>query len=220
MKTRPASLLLIHGAGSGPWIFDGWYDSFPDLRVEAVDLQAGLDVARSSMSDFATALIRATRDVPEPAALCGWSMGGLVAMQAAAEVRPHSVVLLESSPPGETQGFDLHIEPAAGVFDPEEVYGPFPPGIRSRPESSLARADRKRGVSVPSLPCPSLVVVGHEFRRERGRPLADLYSSDLVELDELDHWGLVLDRRPREIVRQWLAGDGSQTPSRRRTLPM
>jgi len=32
-----------------------------------------------------------------------------------------------------------------GSFDPEVVYGPFPRGMRARPESSQARAERKRG---------------------------------------------------------------------------
>jgi pimeloyl-ACP methyl ester carboxylesterase len=204
MTTKPASLLLVHGAGSGPWVFAGWQDAFPDLHVEAVDLHAGLDVARSSMSDFTGALVRAAQEVPQPVVLCGWSMGGLVALQAAVDVGPHSVVLLESSPPGETQGFDPGVEPEPGLFDPEKVYGPFPAGIPSRPESSRARADRKRGISVPSLPCPSLVVASADFRHERGRALADLYGSDLVELEELDHWGLVLSPSTREVVRRWL----------------
>jgi pimeloyl-ACP methyl ester carboxylesterase len=197
-------MLLIHGAGSGPWVFEGWENAFPDLHVKAVDLHAGLDVATASMSDYAGVLISAARRCPQPVVLCGWSMGGLVALQAAMEIEPHSIVLLESSPPGEAQGFDPDVEPAEGIFDPKEVYGPFPPGVRSRPESARARADRKRGISVPALPCPSLVVVGHELRAERGWPLADLYGADLVELPELDHWGLVLRRRAREVVRDWL----------------
>lgn len=204
MKERPASLLLVHGAGSGPWVFDGWEKSFARIRAEAVDLHAGLEVANASMADFAAAVVRAASELPRPHALCGWSMGGLAALQAAERVRPHSVVLLESSAPGETQGFDGDVELTEGLFDPEQIYGPFPPGIRARPESLLARADRKRGISVPSLPCPSLVIVSAEFREERGRPIADLYGSDLVEFPDLDHWGLVRDRRVRRAIADWL----------------
>jgi hypothetical protein len=45
------------------------------------------------------------------------------------------------------------------------VYGSFPSDMRARPESLFARAERKRGISVPSLPCPSLVIYGDEFPR-------------------------------------------------------
>src|ERR1700678_2243016 len=98
-SSPPASLVLVHGAGSGPWVFDGWADAFPSLAVVAVDLQSGLDVAEASMDDYARNVVTAARQLPPPVALCGWSMGGLVVLQAAHEVRPHRVVLIEASPP-------------------------------------------------------------------------------------------------------------------------
>jgi hypothetical protein len=125
---RPASLLLVHGAGSGPRIYDGWADEFPSMRVAAVDLHGSLD-----------------------------------------------------------------------------VYGRFPSGIRSRPESSLARAERKRGISVPALPWPALVIYGDEFRDERGTALVRLYRAEGRYFGGLDHWGLVLDRRVRRAVAEFLA---------------
>lgn len=125
-------------------------------------------------------------------------------LQAAAQARPHAVILLDSSPPAEVQGFDGSVEIEEGAFDPEEVYGPFPAGIPARPESLRARTGRKRGISVPSLPCPSLVVYGDEFRDERGPPLAAVYGSDELDFPGLDHWGLVKDPRVREAVARWL----------------
>jgi len=56
------------------------------------------------------------------------------------------------------------------------VYGSFPSDMRARPESLFARAERKRGISVPSLPCPSLVIYGDEFREECGLTLVSLYG--------------------------------------------
>ena len=89
-----------------------------------------------------------------------------------------------------------------GILDPEEVYGPFPMDVRARPESLLARMERKRGLSVPSLSCPTLVVCGDEFREQRGRAIADLYGSQLWDFPGLDHWGLVRDSRvPATIAR-------------------
>jgi len=49
----PSSLLLIHGAGSGPWVFEQWMTAFPEIEVAALDLQEGLDVERASMRHYA-----------------------------------------------------------------------------------------------------------------------------------------------------------------------
>jgi hypothetical protein len=127
-------------------------------------------------------------------------MGGLVALHAAADVRPRTVVLLEPSPPAEVQGLHPGVEPAEGTFDPEVEYGRFPPGVRARPESLFARAERKRGISVPSLPCPSLVVYGRDFPEDRGHAIAALYGSQELEFPELHHFDLVLHPRVRREI--------------------
>jgi pimeloyl-ACP methyl ester carboxylesterase len=200
----PASLLLVHGAGSGPWVYDDWLSSFPSLVIDAVDLQQGLDVEQASMSDYAARVVARAGSLPSPVALCGWSMGGLVVLQASQSLDAQSIVLLESSPPGEVQGFDPTVPLITGVFDPEAEYGRFPDGVAARPESLLARSERKRGISVPSLPCRSLVVAGAAFPHERGRALADFYGSQLVELPLLSHFDLVLDGAPRRAVAHFL----------------
>lgn len=200
----PASLLLVHGAGSGPWVFHGWAQAFPGVKVAAVDLHAGLDVARASHDDYAGAAARAVTALPPPVSLCGWSMGGLVVLQAGWLVGPHSVILLEPSPPAEVQGFNPAGEVKNGTFDPEAAYGPFPQGIRSRPESSRARAERKRGISVPSLTCPSLVVYGDEYKQDRGRRIALRYNSVELYFPGVNHWGLVRSTAVRAAIGRWL----------------
>lgn len=201
------SLILVHGAGSGPLVFDGWPAAFPRVELEAVDLHAGLNVAEAAMSNYAAIVARTADSTARPLAICGWSMGGLAALMAAQQTGAERLVLLEPSPPGEVQGFDpeVHVEP--GLFDPEEVYGPFPPGIPARPESLLARAERKRGVSVPSLHCPALVVYGDDYADERGRHVARFYGSDELFLPGLNHWDLVRDGRAAAAVAAWLGGE-------------
>jgi pimeloyl-ACP methyl ester carboxylesterase len=194
----------VHGAGSGPWVYDGWLHAFPALTVEAVDLHEGLAVEHASMSDYVDRVASAARVMPGQVALCGWSMGGLVVLQAAQMVQPHSVVLLEASAPAEIQGHNPDVQLVGGAFDPEAEYGTFPDGIAARPESLLARAERKRGISVPSLPCPSLVIAGADFPDERGRALAELYGSEFVEFPELRHFELVLETAPRRTVAEFL----------------
>jgi hypothetical protein len=200
-----ASLLLAHGAGSGPWVFAGWPAAFSDLEVEVPDLQAGLNVAEAAMSNYAAVVVRDADWLPRPLALCGWSSGGLAAMLAARQAEADLLILLETSPPGEVQGFDDSVPLEPGTFDPEATYGAFPPGMRARPESSLARAERKRGVSVPSLPCPALVVYGDEFAEERGRRLAAHYGAEELACPGLDHWGLVRDERVRTGLTDYLS---------------
>ncbi|MFN2468491.1 MAG: alpha/beta fold hydrolase [Gaiellaceae bacterium] len=198
------TLLLVHGAASGPWVFDGWGASFPDAEIVTVDLQAGLDLAEASMSNYEAAVAAAAWLLERPLALCGWSLGGLAAMMAARRVAPEALVLLEPSPPAEVQGIDESVVPGPGTFDGEETYGRFPPGVRARPESALARAERKRGISVPSLSEPTLVVYGDEFAEERGRSVARRYGAEELPLPGLDHWRLVLDPACRTAVAGWL----------------
>jgi pimeloyl-ACP methyl ester carboxylesterase len=168
--------------------------------VYAVDLQAGLNVTEASMLNYEAAVACAAEILPRPLAVCGWSLGGLAAMMAARRVEPDALVLLEPSPPGEVRGIDETVPLEAGTFDGEEVYGRFPDGIRSRPESLLARAERKRGVSVPSLPTHTLGVSGHDFAEERGGAIARFYGIEQLAFPEADHWDLVRDPTVRERI--------------------
>jgi pimeloyl-ACP methyl ester carboxylesterase len=162
------------------------------------------------MRDYAQRVVEAAQSLPEPVAICGWSMGGLVVLQAAQAVPPHAVILLEPSAPAEVQGVNPDVPLTEGAFDPEVEYGTFPDGIRARPESLLARAERKRGISVAALPCPSLVIAGSDFPDERGRSIANLYGSELVEFPDLGHFDLVLHPAPRRAAAEFL---GTPAPS-------
>ena len=204
MVKPPASLLLVHGAGSGPWVFHNWASSLPSIDVAAIDLQENLDIRRAGMRDYAAAVVSAAARLRRPAAVCGWSMGGLVVLQAALTVRPDHVVLLEPSPPGEVQGFNPDVTLREGTFDPEDAYGCFPAGQEARPESLLARVERKRGISIPEIPGRSLVIYGDSFPEERGRRIAALYGSEERYFPGLDHWGLVLDPAVRIAIAEFL----------------
>jgi pimeloyl-ACP methyl ester carboxylesterase len=171
----------------------------------APDLHEGLDVADAAMDDFAEAIVRAAAGLPRPLALCGWSLGGLAAMMAAGRVGPDRLILLEPSAPAETQGTDPTVPLEHGLLDPVETYGAFPPGERARPDSLLARAERKRGISVPSLPCPTLVVHGDDLPEERGAALAARYGAESLHVPAASHWDLVLDPGIRHRVAEWLS---------------
>lgn len=195
---------MVHGAGSSPEVFRGWEANLGGLALAAVDLHAGVDVGRASMDDYCSVVTKAAHDLQRPVALCGWSMGGLVAMMAVRTVGPAALVVLEPSPPAEIQGYAGESPLAEGVFDPEEAYGPFPAGMRKRPESSLARAERKRGISISEIGCPLLVVYGDAFPEERGRKIARRYGGRERYFAAHDHWDLVLDSRVQKVVADFL----------------
>lgn len=196
-------LVLVHGATSGPWVFDGWAARWPDDDVLIPDLQEGLDVAHATMSDYVDRVLAAVGG--QPAVLCGWSMGGLVAMIAARDFQPTALVVIEPSVPAQIDGGDPNWPVEAGTYDAESAYGPSVPGTRHRPESLLARGERKRGISVPAITCPLLVVAGRDYIATRGRSVAEHYGAELMEFPELSHYQLVVDRRVRDAVAQWVS---------------
>jgi pimeloyl-ACP methyl ester carboxylesterase len=175
------------------------------VTVVAPDLQEGLDPAHATMAGYADAIVRAAAGLFRPLALCGWSLGGLAAMMAAERVRPDRLVLLEPSAPAELQGTDPAVPLEHGLLDPEETYGAFPSGIAARPDSKLARAERKRGISVPSLRCPTLVVHGDSLPDERGAALAAHYRAEALHVPGASHWDLVLDPKIRRALQAWLS---------------
>src|SRR5687767_6306797 len=111
------TVVLVHGAGSGPWVFEGWPPAFEGFVVAAPDLHEGLDVATASMSDYAGRVLEVLAGSADPIALCGWSMGGLVSAMAALEAPPKVLVLLEPSPPAEVQGRNDPVAAGSGTFD-------------------------------------------------------------------------------------------------------
>lgn len=200
------TVVLVHGSGSGPWVFDGWEEELPGFDLVPVDLQAGLDVARATMRDYAAAVAGAVDMCARPVAVCAWSLGGLAALLAAADCRPDALVLLEASPPLEIQG-PRDVEPRPGTFDPEDAGGPFPPGVRSRPESALATGERDRGVSVPALPAGMrvLAVAGASYLHERGLGYAERYGAEVLDAGGASHWDLVRDPAIRRRIAGWLS---------------
>jgi hypothetical protein len=116
--------------------------------------------------------------------------------------------LLEASAAAEIQGSNPCIELVAGTFNPDEIYGPSAFAFPSRRESSVARAERKRGIAIPSLPCPTLVIYGEEFRTERGEAIARFYRTEAHFFEGRSHCDLVLDPEVRERISDFLSLGG------------
>lgn len=210
-------VVLVHGATSGPWVFDGWAEFWPGDDVRVPDLQEGLDVAHATMSDYADRVVAVARDsdagdqgdADRPLILCGWSMGGLVAMMAALRCKPAALVLIEPSVSKEIDGGDAGWPLDHGSYESESTYGHSVDGMQHRPESLLARGERKRGISIPGFDCPVLVIAGPDFGDTRGAPVAKYYGAKLLEFPTLSHFQLVVHPWVREAVAEWV---GSVVP--------
>lgn len=229
-NTRPP-VVLIHGAANSAvvWTFwqrtlaeRGWASYAIDLRGHGTSMPC--DLSNTTMGDYADDVVATVRqlDTTRGVVLMGWSMGGLVAMMAAARCGARAVVGLAPSTP-------------AGAVDPGTViehgeFGPGEYGITSEDpadqpampdleieervialaslgrESRYARGERAAGVVIDTLLCPLLIATGttdKQWPRSRydGMPL----EAEHLSVEDASHWGLVLSRRAlAELVPQTL----------------
>lgn len=212
-------VILVHGAANSAavWTYwqqalasDGWASYAIDLRGHGAS--GAVDLSSTSMHDYAADVDRLVGQLKRPPILIGWSMGGLVAMMAAATGGAMVCVGLAPSMPSRVVDTSLPLR--SGVFTAEE-YGITSRELDDQPampdldreerqialaslgrESRLARDERQRGIVVESLPVPLLIVTGsadRQWPRERYRDLWLL--TDHVTVDGASHWGLVLNRR-------------------------
>ena len=127
-RMAKSSVIMVHGGFCGGWAFEAFRRPFeaaghvcltPDLRGHG---DGGRGVAGVSMSDFAADIAALIEAEPEPPVLVGHSMGGLVAMMAAAKAPVRALVLLAPSPPWGVPGASL--EEAASAMTLHAL-GPF-----------------------------------------------------------------------------------------------
>jgi pimeloyl-ACP methyl ester carboxylesterase len=212
-------VILVHGAANSArvWTFwqaelarRGWSSHAIDLRGHGTSAPAELGTTR--MADYADDVVALASTLRQPPILLGWSMGGLVAMMAAAACRARACVGLAPSAP--TRTCDASIPLRAGVFGAEE-YGIVDRDPDRQPamldldrderlialeslgvESRLARDERKAGIVLGDARCPVLIVTGTadtQWPRQRYDDLP--FRADRLEIVGASHWGLVLNRR-------------------------
>jgi pimeloyl-ACP methyl ester carboxylesterase len=211
-------LILVHGAANSARVWSFWQGELARLgwSSHAVDLRghgasAAVDLGATRMADYADDVIAFARSLRHPPVLIGWSMGGLVAMMAAAACSARACVGLAPSTPART--VDASVSLRGGVFSPEE-YGIVDRDPDHQPamadldraervialealgsESRLARDERKAGVVV-DVPCPMLIVTGTTDTQWPRQRYDDLhFAADHISIDGASHWGLVLNRR-------------------------
>jgi pimeloyl-ACP methyl ester carboxylesterase len=198
------SLICVHGVGGGPGDFVDWPPAVPHWSVVTPDLQAETDdLAGSTMDDYA-AVVERLLPRTTPVVICGWSMGGLVAMMAAGRLPIAGLILVEPSLPAEVQGVRDGEVPLPGTFDPDAIYGPRADGIAARPDSLYALGERRRGVFVGHVGCPTLVVGGRDFGVTRSEPIASHLNAELEQFSSVGHVELLHDANVLACVSRWL----------------
>jgi pimeloyl-ACP methyl ester carboxylesterase len=168
MQTAP--ILMVHGAFCGGWVFERLAGAFaaaghpvsaPDLpghgAHEPRDAASGL-----SMSVYARAVAAEARALGAPPLLVGHSMGGLVALMAAAEVPTAGVVLLAPSAPWGVSGSTMEEAISAVSL---YALGPYWAQAIEPDYASFA------GYGVDRLPSAERHAAFARMRRESGRAL-------------------------------------------------
>lgn len=234
------SVLLLHGAGGGAWEWAlwrglfaarGWCVHAPDFRPTADGLE------RAGLADCLDQA-RAARDAAGPdAVLIGASLGGLIALQLAAESPPPALVLINPLPPAPWHA----LLPArqwpervpwgrerslAGtrrsLFDADEAT--CLAAFRLwRDESGRVLREARAGVTLALPACPALVQVSlddEDVPPAASVALAEALGADLLRLPGTSHVGPLLGRRATRRAAQaveWLnARRGLRADSPRR----
>jgi pimeloyl-ACP methyl ester carboxylesterase len=228
-------VVLVHGAANSGAVWPFWQQELAERGWPsyAIDLRGHgrstpCDLARTTMQDYADDVASLAEQLAAAPVLLGWSMGGLVAMMAAAQQGAGACVGLAPSTPA--RQVDPAIELRSGEFGPEE-YGITSDDLADQPampdldieereialaslcrESRLARDERKAGVVIESLPCPLLIVTGAgDAQWPRSKYDGLWLPADFVEVEGASHWGLVLSRRALSqaapAVVAWLEGN-------------
>lgn len=134
------SLLLVHGAANGAWVWDFWRRELRALgwTVNVIDLRGHgrslpVDFSLVTMEDYLADLTSVAAQVTAAEGrhpvIGGWSMGGLVAMMyAAAHQQTPALLLFSPSPPlqvaGRASPEEIRSTPS-GPYGPE-LYGIIP----------------------------------------------------------------------------------------------
>ncbi|MCF7985841.1 MAG: pimeloyl-ACP methyl ester esterase BioH [Thiohalocapsa sp.] len=136
MNAQPLDLVMLHGWGMNSAV---WGDTAASLPIPVapypLDLPghggAPFDAARSDLVDWADACLSRA---PERAVWLGWSLGGLVALQAALQApkRVRALVLIGSTPRF-VQAVDWR------VAMPEDLLGQFSEQLLQDPASTSER---------------------------------------------------------------------------------
>jgi pimeloyl-[acyl-carrier protein] methyl ester esterase len=203
MNDNRLDLVLLHGWGMNSGVWNALAPEFSaDFRLHPIELPghgaAAFDPSWQALEDWADAALAAA---PEQAVWLGWSLGAMVAMQAALQTRAHKAerimaLILAAATPRFVQAADWRVAMA------ESTFARFHAGLLENPTQTLQRF-------------LALQVRGSEDQREtlrrlragiatRPQPRQDALVSGLTLLREEDLRARLADIRQPTL---WLFGE-------------
>ena len=228
---QQSTLVTVHGAGGGAWEFDLWRE--PCLRAGwhtvAYDLEpCPTGIANTTLNDYVEQVVRWPRCSGEKLALVGASMGGAVALQAAAVMSPSALVLVNSVVPKpwvrptvrtsrplpdvlEWSGSSLE-STARALYDSSPAVQRWA-CQRWRDESGSVMRGLYGGYDAPRPDCPILFVISLDDRdvpSDQQRAWAAAWGADTLTYPEMSHCGPLLGMRAPEVAKEivaWLASN-------------
>ncbi|MDH5835479.1 alpha/beta hydrolase [Luteimonas kalidii] len=223
MGERIRSTLMVHGGGGGGWEWNVWKGVFEAtrMRVAAPDLRASPNgLAATGLDDYAAQVRAALASLPRPRAVVGASLGGLLAMECAADA--DALVLVNPVPPSpwhaQLPGRDWpDVVPwqrdarltgtRRALPDADEATALF--AFRHwRDESGRAMREAYAGRAVPRPACRVLCIasmVDDDVPPALTAALATDLDASLLRATAVSHVGPLLGRNAADCAEQALA---------------
>ena len=197
----------------------GWPSRALDLRGHGES--EARDLSHTSLHDYVEDIGALAGQLKRPPVLVGWSMGGTVALLAAAEGIGAACVALDPNRPArepETSAVlrQKEMDPSTwGITVDDPPVHPLMPDLDPEERAIVVRSlcresqmaldeQNRRRVVIQAMPCPALIVqgtAGYGLDRESYDGL--WFEVDRLTIEGASHWGLVLNRRvlPTSITR-------------------
>jgi pimeloyl-ACP methyl ester carboxylesterase len=214
--------LLIHGAGGGGWEYDLWLEAFErrGWRTLAPDLEPGASgLAATSAVDYVSQITRwlpSEQQRPDRLVLVGASMGGALALRAAASLRPEAVVLVNSvvpqpwARPSTKPVPDVLRWAGSSLGRTVRAMPDSTPDVqrwacsRWRDEAGGVMRELRGGYAARQPACRTLFVISgadHDVPPAEQRAWAAAWDAATLELPAASHVGPLLGRAAPEVAR-------------------
>jgi len=222
MQPATPNVIFVHGAGGGGWEWAIWQRVFMarGWSVLAPDLMpSGQGLAHTHLEDYSAQVLAWSAACPAPRVLAGASLGGLLALQVAAQLRVDALVLVNSLPPAGIEprsprsyqddviawGSERSLAGTATSMPDADDAARLFAFRRWRDESGTVLRSARAGVQVATSTCATLVLASerdNEVAPAASLALATLLHAEFLLLSGASHVGPLLGRDAGRIAAQ------------------